>query len=94
MPCRISPGWSRKDTSCEGRPPITCGTGFTSCALLSQRVQYRILYFFHGSEAVVISHGLTKEGKVPGAEIERAIERMARFRANPPKHSFIRAKGE
>jgi phage-related protein len=58
------------------------------------RVHYRILYFFHGSEAVVISHGLTKEGKVPGAEIDRAIERMARFRANPLKHTFIRAKGE
>jgi len=52
-------------------------------------VQYRILYFFHGSEAVVVSHGLTKEGEVPGAEIERAIRRMARFRANPPGHSFV-----
>jgi len=57
-------------------------------------VHYRILYFFHGSEAVVISHGLTKEDKVPAAEIERAIERMARFRANPLKHTFIRSKGE
>jgi hypothetical protein len=26
---------------------------------------------------------------LPDAEIERAIERMARFRANPPKHSFV-----
>jgi len=42
----------------------------------------------------VISHGLTKEDKVPAAEIERAIERMARFRANPLKHTFIRSKGE
>jgi phage-related protein len=57
-------------------------------------VHYRILYFFYGSEAVVISHGLTKEDKVPAAEIERAIERMARFRANPLKHTFIRSKGE
>ena len=57
-------------------------------------VHYRILYFFHGSEAVVVSHGLTKEGKVPSAEIERAIRRMARFRANPPKHTFVWPKGE
>jgi phage-related protein len=74
--------------------PITCATAFTNCDHPFARVHYRILYFFHGSEAVVISHGLAKEGKVPGAEIERAIERMARFRANPPKHTFVRSKGQ
>ena len=52
-------------------------------------VQYRILYFFYGNEAVVVSHGLTKEGEVPSVEIERAIERMVRFRADPPTHSFV-----
>jgi phage-related protein len=56
-------------------------------------VQYRILYFFYGNEAVVVSHGLTKEGEVPSVEIERAIERMVRFRADPPTHSFV-PKGE
>jgi phage-related protein len=57
-------------------------------------VHYRILYFFHGNEAVVVSHGLTKERKVPGVEIERAVERMERFRSNPPRHTFLPAKGE
>lgn len=57
-------------------------------------VQYRILYFFHGSEAIVVSHGLTKEAEEPAAEIERAIRRMARFRANPARHSFIPPKGK
>jgi len=57
-------------------------------------VHYRILYFFHGSEAVVVSHGLTKEGQVPSAEIGRAIRRMAQFRANPPRHSFVPPKGK
>src|SRR6185369_12273204 len=27
----------------------------------SDRVQYRMLYFFHGRAAVVISHGITKQ---------------------------------
>lgn len=57
-------------------------------------VQYRILYFFHGNEAVVASHGLTKESNVPKAEIERAIQRMKRFRLNPSHRTFIRPKGE
>jgi phage-related protein len=57
-------------------------------------VHYRILYFFHGSEAVVVSHGLIKERSVPVVEIERAIRRMKRFQTNPQNHTFIPAKGE
>ena len=41
----------------------------------SGRVQYRILYFFCGSNVACLSHGITKEGKVPDAEIDRAVER-------------------
>src|SRR6266516_3323725 len=33
-------------------------------------VNYRILYFFHGRLAAVISHGITKEDKVPSKEID------------------------
>src|SRR5438552_5007356 len=40
-----------------------------------QGVNYRMLYFFHGSIAAVVSHGLTKEQAVPPIEIERAIVR-------------------
>lgn len=57
-------------------------------------VHYRILYFFHSSEAVVVSHGLTKESSVPKVEIERAIRRMKRFQSSPRNHIFIPAKGE
>nr|MBA3480518.1 type II toxin-antitoxin system RelE/ParE family toxin [Pirellulales bacterium] len=34
-------------------------------------VQYRILYFFNGPCVAVLSHGCTKEGAVPKADIER-----------------------
>jgi phage-related protein len=53
-----------------------------------QGVQYRILYFFQGSEAVVISHGLAKKQEVPAAEIQRAARRMHRFQSDPGRHSF------
>ena len=38
-------------------------------------VNYRILYFFCGSNIACLSHGLTKEGVVPTSDIETAIER-------------------
>jgi phage-related protein len=39
------------------------------------RVNYRILYFFHGRYLAVLGHALTKEDKVPNADIERAVRR-------------------
>ncbi len=51
-------------------------------------VHYRIVYFFHGNVAAVVSHGITKEQRVPRREIERAVERKEKFRANPARHTF------
>lgn len=48
---------------------------------------YRILYFFHRTEAVVVSHGIVKERDVPPREIDRAIERKHKFMANPKRHT-------
>jgi len=39
------------------------------------RVNYRIMYFFCGRDVCCISHGLTKEGKVPDGDIELALRR-------------------
>jgi phage-related protein len=46
----------------------------------SGTVQYRLLYFFEGKNVAVISHGLTKEGKVPKSEIEYAKRHRAQVR--------------
>lgn len=54
-----------------------------------RRVQYRILYFFHGQNVTILTHGLVKEGKVPDVEIKRAIERKKKFEADPKKHTYI-----
>jgi phage-related protein len=52
-----------------------------------QGLNYRILYFFHGREVVVVSHGLVKEQVVPAKEIEIAIRRKAKFAADPDTHT-------
>ncbi len=52
-----------------------------------QGVNYRMLYFFVGKQAV-LSHGLTKEKEVPDREIDLALKRKARFEADPNKHTF------
>lgn len=52
-------------------------------------VHYRILYFYHGNTAAVVSHGIVKERAVPPNEIERAIARKKKFESNPAKHTLI-----
>jgi phage-related protein len=52
------------------------------------RVNYRILYFFHGRTTAVICHGLAKEAKVPRKDLRTAAERMARFKADPDRYTF------
>lgn len=51
-------------------------------------VNYRILYFFHGNFAAVLSSGFTKEDRVPTAELERAKQRKAKFEQAPEAHTF------
>jgi phage-related protein len=52
------------------------------------RVNYRILYFFHGRNLAILGHALTKEDKVPRTDIERAIRRKKAFEADPASHSY------
>ena len=52
-----------------------------------QHMNYRMLYFFYGRTAAVVSHGLVKEAAVPAKEIEKAIERKRRFEKNPQAHT-------
>lgn len=51
-------------------------------------IHYRVLYFFHGRIAAVVSHGIVKTTKVPDREIDRAIGRKRRFDAEPAKHTY------
>src|SRR5437763_5199764 len=48
-----------------------------------QRVNYRMLYFFHGNTAAVVSHGLVKEKEVTAKEIDWAVKRKEEFARQP-----------
>jgi hypothetical protein len=53
----------------------------------SRGIHYRILYFFHGSHAAMLSHGTTKEGAVEKKDIELAIKRKQLVQANPSRYT-------
>ncbi|HEX5726697.1 MAG TPA: type II toxin-antitoxin system RelE/ParE family toxin [Longimicrobiaceae bacterium] len=65
----------------------TLRDGIHELRVVSQHVNYRLLYFFHGILAV-ISHGITKEDVVPPREIDLAIERKQRFAAAPAQYTY------
>ena len=65
----------------------TLRDGIHELRAVSQRVNYRVLYFFFSGVAV-ISHGITKEGRVPPGEIDRAVERKRRFAGAPEKYTY------
>jgi phage-related protein len=48
---------------------------------------YRILYFFCGKNAVTLSHGIMKEGRVPDKEVELAVERMRLVEKSPDRYT-------
>ena len=52
------------------------------------RVNYRILYFFHGQQVAILAHALTKEGEIPEADIERACRRKEAFTRDPARHTY------
>jgi len=51
-------------------------------------VNYRILYCFAGKDIGLLSHGCTKEQKVPRMEIERAVRNRANYIKNPVAHTY------
>ena len=52
------------------------------------RINYRMLYFFHGQGVAVVSQGFAKEAEVPLAAIKVALSRMEQFQANSDQHTY------
>jgi phage-related protein len=52
------------------------------------RVQYRLLYFFHGRNVAILAHALTKEGEIPVADLERVLRRKETFEHDPERHTY------
>ena len=51
-------------------------------------MNYRILYFFHGRQVVVLAHALTKEDAIPVIDIQRALARKAQLEKAPRQHIY------
>ena len=52
-------------------------------------MNYRMLYFFHGRAAAIVSHGFSKqEARVPVREITVAVRRKKAFEEDPHTHGF------
>ena len=64
------------------------GGGVYELRIRFRSVNYRLLYFFHGRSLIVITHGFTKEQKVPPKEISYAAKCKERFENSPDKHTF------
>ena len=73
----------------ELRRPISDGLrdGIRELRIKVGTVNYRILYFFCGSNVVCLSHGLTKESKVPDAEIDLAVNRKLLVERDMDRHT-------
>ena len=51
------------------------------------RLQLRILYFFHGRSAVVLTNAFAKEDHVPELDIARGLARKRVFEASPEERT-------
>jgi len=73
------------DSGCELRRPIAdfLRDGIYELRAKDGRVNYPILYFFHGRNVAVLAHALTKESEVPDVDIDRAVQRKEAFGRNP-----------
>ena len=71
-----------------GPSPIFSRDGIHELRVRRARVNYRILYFFHGRDPAVLAHAITKEGEVPDADIDRAVRRGKAFASSPAVHTY------
>ena len=52
-------------------------------------VNYRILYAFVGRSIVLLSHGCTKEKRVPKTEINRAVRNRDNYVQDRKAHTYV-----
>jgi phage-related protein len=71
------------------RPHVeNLGAGLYELRVKFFQVNYRMLYFFHGRDAVVVTQGFSKEKTIPKREIALALTRKRKFAQDPRKHTF------
>lgn len=63
--------------------------GISELRVRCGKVRYRLLFFRHRRELVILSHGLVKKtDRVPEDEIERALRHRRLFEAAPERHTL------
>jgi phage-related protein len=64
------------------------GDGIYELRAKANGVNYRMLYFFDGQRAIIVSHGFMKQqAQVAEAEIERAKANRAIYQKDPKAHT-------
>jgi len=64
------------------------GDGLYELRWRHRRVNYRLLYFFHGRRVIVMVQALTKEDRLPAAAIAQALKCKHRFECAPDAHTY------
>ena len=49
---------------------------------------FRILYGFVAQNVVLLTHGITKERRVPPKEIQQALDRKRKYEDDPDAHTY------
>lgn len=50
---------------------------------------YRMLYFFHGRELAIVTHGIVKRtAEAPPQEIDKALKLKTKYESDPESHTF------
>lgn len=70
------------------RPHVeNIGQGLYELRVPVGRQNFRFLFSYFGRQVVVVSHGFTKERRIPEIEVERAGSRKCSFEEDPTSHS-------
>ena len=51
------------------------------------RVNYHLLYFFHGPSIAILAHATSKESTIPAVEIDRAFERKTAYEQDTERYT-------
>jgi phage-related protein len=70
-----------------GKHAKNLGGGVWELRVIAGRVHIRLLFGFVGQQVVLLTHGITKEGAVPLAEIRWAQDALKAYANDPETHS-------
>jgi Phage derived protein Gp49-like (DUF891) len=81
-------GSRHSDTSSADRKADHLREGIYALRVGLQGVHYRMLYFFHGTIAAVLSQRITTAQRVPARDITLAMRRQRIFAQDPSRHTY------